>query len=200
MDVNELRHSRKESDQWSELSLITGSFAGRASAVAEGDAIHLCWLDRKNEKRRSNQVYPWRENYEVAYCNRKDSDSKWNKDVILSKGLRWSYAPSMSVEGTNLVVAWAGANGMADRTEYGPSDIFYVVSKDSGKTWTKPIRVMNGSKSGITSGRPQVALHKGVIHLFYIQGTLNYQKVSAGMVKLNQPGWPILYQQRPFPK
>ncbi len=169
-------------------------------AIGEDETVHLCWLDARNEKTRFSLSRPQAENYEVVYCNRKDSDTKWNKDIILSKGLRWSYAPSMSVEGTNLVVAWAGANGTADRNEYGPSDIYYVTSKDGGKTWNKPIKITDGFKSGITSGRPQVALHKGVIHLFYIQGTLNYQKVSTGMVKLNQPPWPILYQQRPFPK
>jgi hypothetical protein len=97
------------------------------------------------------------------------------------------------------VVAWAGAkNDKEGRTEYGPSDVYYVTSRDGGKTWTKPMQITDGFKDGITSGRPQVALHNGVIHLFYIQGNLNFKK-SAGMVKLNQPPWPIYYQQRPFP-
>lgn len=188
---------------WSQPETLNKSGANKLSeglhAVGEKDVVHLCWLDARHEKTRFSLNRPCAENYEVAYCNRQDSDSKWCKDVILSKGHRWSYAPTMSVEGSNLVVAWAGANGWADRNEYGPSDIYYVTSKDGGKTWTKPIRVTHGANSGITSGRPQVALHKGVIHLFYIQGTLNYKQVSAGMVKLNQPPWPIYYQHRQFP-
>lgn len=178
---------------------VARKLSERLHAIGENDIVHLCWLDARHEKTRSSLSRPRAENYEVVYCNRRDADSKWNEDVILSKGVRWSYAPSMSVEGTNVVVVWAGANGLAERTEFSPSDIYYVISKDSGTTWTKPIRVTKQAKSGITSGRPQVMLHKGVIHLVYVQGTLNYQKVSSGMVKLNQPAWPIYYTQRPFP-
>ena len=162
--------------------------------------MHLCWLDRRNEKERLNPAYPNRQNYEVAYCYRKDSDSSWSKDIILSEGLLYAYAPSISVDGHNVVVAWAGVQHDKDgRNEFDPSDIYYATSKDGGKTWTKPMQVTNGFKSGLTSGRPQVALHEDVIHLFYVQGKLNYKKVSPGMVKLNQPPWPIYYRQRPFP-
>ena len=161
--------------------------------------MHVCWLDSRHERRRANPVYPGRENYEVAYCHRKDSDASWSKDVILSKGLLYAYSPSISVEGENIVVAWAGANDKDGHNEFWPNDIYYAISKDGGNTWTKPVRITEGFKDGITSGRPQVALHNGVIHLFYIQGKLNYEEVSAGMVKLNQPPWPIYYTQRPFP-
>ena len=97
-------------------------------------------------------------------------------------------------------MVWAGVKNDKDgRNEYDPSDIFYATSKDGGKSWTRPMQVTDGFKAGITSGRPQVALHNGVIHLFYIQGKLNYKEVSSGMAKLNQPPWPVYYQQRPFP-
>jgi hypothetical protein len=120
--------------------------------------------------------------------------------VILSEGLLYAYSPSISVEGDKVVVVWAGVKNDKDgRNEYDPSDIFYATSKDGGKNWTRPMQVTDGFKAGITSGRPQVALHNGVIHLFYIQGKLNYREVSSGMAKLNQPPWPICYQQRPFP-
>ncbi len=120
--------------------------------------------------------------------------------MILSEGLLYAYSPSISVEGDKVVVAWAGVKSDKDgRNEWDPSDIYFVTSKDGGKTWAKPMQVTDGFKNGVTSGRPQVALHKGVIHLFYIQGKLNYQEVSAGAAKLNQPPWPIYYTQRPFP-
>lgn len=169
-------------------------------AFGEEDTLHLCWLDRRHEKKRLNPVYPWRENYEVAYCHRKDSDTAWSKDVILSGGLRYAYAPTLSAEGHNVVVAWAGVRSDKDgRNEFDPSDIYYVISKDDGETWTKPMRVTDGFKAGITSARPQVVLRNGVIHLFYIQGKLHFQK-TGGATRLNQPPWPILYRQRPFPK
>ena len=168
-------------------------------ALSENDTVHLCWLDRRHEKKRLNPFAPALDSFEVAYRHRKDSEAGWSNDVILSPGLLYAYAPSMSVEGNNVVVAWAGVkSAKAGRNEFDPSDIFYATSKDGGKTWTRPMQITDGFKDGITSGRPQVALHKGVIHLFYIQGKLNYQK-TGGAVKLNQPPWPILYQQRPCP-
>lgn len=192
-----------ESSAWSPPETLKKSVARKLSeglhAIGQNETVHLCWLDARNEKTRFSLSRPRAGNYEVAYTHRKDSDSGWSKDVILSKGLRWAYAPSMSVEGNNVVVAWAGAKSDSEgRNEWNASDIYYVISKDGGNTWTKPIRVTDGFKSGVTSGRPQVALHKGVIHLFYIQGKTTYKEVSAGMVKLNQPPWPILYQQRPI--
>ena len=149
---------------------------------------------------RLNLVYPNRDNYEVAYCRRKDSDAAWSADVVLSRGLLYSYAPSMSVEGDKLVVAWAGVKTASDgHSRNRPNDIYYVTSRDAGKTWTKPLMVTNGAKDGITSGEPQVALFNEVIHILYIQGTMNLKQESPGLTKLNQPPWPIYHQQRPFP-
>ena len=202
----ELWYSRcpVESASWSHPETLNKSVARKLSerlhAVAEDDTVHLCWLDARHEKTRVSLVRPLAGNYEVAYCRRKDSDQGWSKDVILSRGQRWAYAPSISVEQDKLVVAWAGAKADREgRNEWNATDIYFVTSKDGGITWTKPVQVTDGFKNGVTSGRPQVALHRGVIHLFYIQGKLNYKQVSSGMVKLNQPSWPVYYQQRPFP-
>jgi hypothetical protein len=207
VDPYELWYSRcpVDSSSWSHPETLNKSAARKLSenihACGEDDSVHLCWLDARHEKTRFSLTRPRAGNYEVVYSHRKDSDSAWSKDVILSKGLRWAYAPSMSVEGSHVVVAWAGARSdWEGRNEWNASDVFYVTSDDGGSTWTKPTQVTDGFKSGITSGRPQVALHKGVIHLFYIQGKVNYKEVSPGMVKLNQPPWPINYMQRPFPK
>jgi hypothetical protein len=176
------------------------NYGSNLHTLADGDTVHLCWLDCRHEKTSFSLMHPRSENYEVAYCHRKDTDSCWGKDVILSEGLRYAYSPSISVEGDKVVVAWAGVKSDKDgRNEWNPSDIYYVTSKDGGKTWAKPMQVTDGFKNGITSGKPQVALYHNVIHLFYIQGKLNYQEVSSGAAKLNQPPWPIYYTQRPFP-
>ncbi len=169
-------------------------------AAATGDIVHVCWLDSRHERTRANPVYPDRGNYQVAYRHRKDADQSWSKDVILSPGVLYAYSPSIAAEGDNIVAAWAGANDRDGHDEFWPNDIYVVTSRNGGNTWTKPMKVTNGFKDGITSGRPQVALHKGVIHLFYIQGKIKYKEVSAGMALLNQPPWPIYYTQRPFPK
>jgi hypothetical protein len=199
----ELWFARKSANggPWGTPKVVAGSFSNFAlDALTEGGTVHLCWLDRRHEKKRFNLVYQQRQNHEVVYSHRKDSDVSWSQDNILSAGLLYSYAPSISVECDKIVVAWAGIQTAPDwHNEYSPNDIYYVTSKDGGKTWTKPLKVTDGAKDGITSGKPQVALKNRVIHLFYIQGKMNLKQQSPGLTKLNQPPWPIYYQQRSFP-
>ena len=202
----ELWFTRKkvEANGWDTPKPMTKTFAGGGGqyvVAAVNDTVHVCWLDRRNNKWRFNLEGPNIENDEVVYCHQKDSDNGWSKDVILSKGLLYSYAPSMSVEGDDVVVAWSGIQ-TADKnhTDYGPNDIYYATSKDGGNSWSKPLKVTDSAKDGVTSGEPKVMLLNGVIHLFYIQGKRELQQLSFGLTKLNQPPWPIYYTQRPFPK
>jgi len=74
-----------------------------------------------------------------------------------------------------------------------------VTSNDGGKTWEKLQRVTDNIATGITAGDPHVVLQNGIIHLSYIQEKLKLKQESPGLTKLNQPPWPIYYQQRPFP-
>ena len=99
---------------WDAPILVTKTYVYGYIAAPQGDTVHLCWLDRRHEKRRLNLLDPDRNNFEVAYCQRKDSDANWSKDVILSEGLLYSYSPSMSVEGDKIVVAWAGVQKAKD--------------------------------------------------------------------------------------
>jgi hypothetical protein len=206
--VWDLWFSSKPADgsSWDTPKAVTKTFGHSALiwkyvSAAEDDTVHLCWLDSRHERKRHNLVYPFRENYEVVYCRRKDFDSNWSKDVILSDGMLYSYWPSMSVEGNKLVIAWAGvATAPDEHHEYAPNDIYYVTSKDGGETWSKRLKLTDGAKTGITSGCPEVVLQNGVIHLFYIQGKLYLKQESPGLTKLNQPPWPIYYTQRPFPQ
>lgn len=203
----ELWSSRKAVDggSWDKPSVASAHFCDSGlyqvySAVTESDAIHVCWVDRRHEKRRIS-MDPQRRNYEIAYRCRKDSDADWRKDVIISKGVFYSYAPSMSVESNRVVIAWSGIDNDEDwHGEHSPNDVFYATSKDGGSTWLQPVKVTNSATNGITSGRPQVMLLNGTIHLFYIQGERQSKEISPGLTKLNQPPWPIYYTQRPFPK
>ena len=122
--------------------------------------------------------------------------------MLLSKGLLYAYAPTISAEGDKVVVAWAGIQTTdKQHTDMGPNDIYYVTSKNGGKTWTDPMKVTDGAKDGFTSGMPQVALLNGTIHLLYTQGQLEKpNQLSPGLTRLNQPPWPIYYTQRPFPE
>ena len=187
-------------NSWGAPITVTKTYGSGYIAVPQDDLVHLCWLDRRHEKRRLNLTYPDRHNFEVAYRQRKDSDANWSHDVILSEGLLYAFSPSMSVEGDKVVVAWAGVKTAKDwHAPSFPNDIYYATSADKGKTWTKPLRVTDNIKAGITAGEPKVVLLNGVIHLCYIQGKLNLKQESPGLTKLNQPPWPNYYQQRPFP-
>lgn len=187
--------SRKAVDggSWSPPQILTQTFSGRrgGGAVAEGDTVHFCWLDRRHEKWRFSIDDTYVGNYEVFYRQRKDADSTWQKDIIISKGLLFSYWPSMSVEGDRIVVAWQSEESNQPGHS---SDIYYATSKDGGKKWTRPLKVTDRAKDGFTSERPQVAVQNGVIHLFYAQG-----KWDSHVQVSQQGGWPIYYQQRPFP-
>lgn len=189
---------------WEEPEEVTKTYAtvyGHYVAVAEDEMIHMCWMDCRHDMKRFNVDGPNIENDDIVYCHRRDADSGWSKDVNLSEGLLYSYSPSMSVDGNNIVVAWAGIRSAGKHhNEYEPNDIYYVTSKDGGETWTKPLMVTDRAKDGIVSGKPQVMLLNGVIHLFYIQGTLaKPEQLSPSLTKLNQAPWPIYYTQRPFP-
>ena len=183
-------------DQPKELKrTIPNGVDARYIATTEDDTVHLFWLDSRHTKWRFTLEGPIFEDCEVAYCHWKDADAGWSKDVILSKGVRSSYAPSISVEGDKIVAAWSGnQTARACPWECDPNDIYYATSKDGGKTWAKPLQVTDVAKDGITVGRTQVALHSGVIHLFYVQGKWD-QNLQVG----NQGSWPIYYQQHPFP-
>lgn len=189
---------------WDTPGVIAKSYAtvyGDYAAAADKDVVHVCWMDRRHDKYRFNVGGPFIENDDIFYCHRRDSDNDWSKGVCLSSGLLYSYSPSMSIEGSNIVVAWAGIKSAGrDHVENDPNDIYYVISKDGGNTWTQPLMVTDGAKDGIVSGKPKVMLLNGIINLFYIQGEHeNSTQPGSGLTRLNGQSWPIYYTQRHFP-
>lgn len=190
--------------KWDGIEPITKTLAwvyGRFAVAGEGDNAYVCWMDRRHNKWRFGLSGPAIENDDIYCCHRKDSDSGWSKEVLLSKGIGYCYAPTISAERDNVVVAWAGSQ-TDDRqhTYMGPNDIYYVTSKDGGETWTDPMKVTDGAKDGFTAGMPQVALLNGTIHLLYTQGkNEKSQELSPGLTKFDKQPWPIYYTQRPFP-
>ena len=189
-------------NSWEPPRMITKTFGnayGKYVVAAAGDTVHVSWLDGRHEKRRLS-IDPYRKNYEVAYSHRKDSDKNWSEEILLSEGLLYAYSPTMSVEGNQVVIAWSGVKTAKDgHGEYAPNDIYYVTSGDGGKTWTRPLKLTDGAKDGVVSGKPQVVLLNAVIHIIYVQGKMGLKQESPGLTMLKQPPWPIYYQQRPFP-
>lgn len=202
-DVSWSRKPLSPGSTWTRPAIVTktlGKAAGRWEAAAANDLIHLCWMDCRREKMRLDLQAPYRENYEIAYSQVADSQGTWSKDVILSKGLFYSFTPVISTEGGKVVVVWAGTpKAHSAHTSYDPNDIYCVTSGDRGKTWSTPTKITDVAKDGFTAGVPQVLLVNGVIHLMYVQGKLNLKQEMLGLTKLNQPPWPVYYQQRPFP-
>jgi len=190
---------------WAEPTIIAATFAnvyGRFDVAADGDTAHICWMDRRRNKIRFNLTGPPIENNDIYYRRRKDGDKEWSKEVWLSKGLLYCYAPTIASEGDNVVVVWAGIRDAGKQHTYmSPNDIYYVTSGDSGKTWSAPLKVTDVAKDGGTAGMPQVALLNGTIHLLFTQGSQQgAAELSPGLTKLGVGPWPIYYTQRAFPK
>ena len=166
--------------------LVTPNFArygSKYAAVTEGETIHVAWLDGRRERfhnlRSMLTDTPAGEgNWELYYRSRKDSALAWTEEILLSKGLDFTYDPDLSAEGENIVVVWAGYARDEKRpvARLHPNDIYFTTSRDGGKTWKPAARVTDHAKSGVVSARPQVILYKGVIHLFYESGNYNYQR------------------------
>jgi len=200
----ESRRKPRNDSKWEKWEILSRTFEDgsylKYVSVGQEQTVHVCWIDNRHEKRRLNPMYPHRGNYEVVYRCRQDSDPQWADELILSQGLLYSFDPDMAVEGQRVVVVWSGVKTAEDgQSEFSANNVYFVTSKDSGKTWAKPLRVTDNVPAGMTAGSPKVALHKGIVHLIYVQGKMQRNAISPGMRLLNQPPWPILYQQRPFP-
>ena len=187
---------------WESPLTLTKTFChtawrGSWRVSADVDMVHACWMDSRHNMWRFYIDTVPSENDDIVYRQRKDSDSSWSKGKILSKGLVYCFPPAMSVEGNKVVVVWAGyTTSDRNHSQGEENDIFYVVSKDGGDTWTKPVRVTDKAKDGFDSATPQVMLLNGVIHLFFIQGKPEKREPLSDWTR---PGWPIYYTQRPFP-
>lgn len=171
-------------DTQTEPEIVAPTFSGRGgnyAAVTEADTIHLAWLDHRHERSHNLRAMltgtsPGEGNWELYYRQRKDSDSGWTKEVFLSKGIDFVFSPRMAVEGDNVVVVWSGF--MRDEEHANPwlkSDIYFTTSSDGGATWKPPARITDNAKTGMTAVYPQVALYRGVIHLFYTGGGFTHQ-------------------------
>ncbi len=187
--------------KWEQPKPITKAFSGRFAVAGEDDTAHICWMDRRHDKWRFHFDEPAPENNEIYYRRRRDGDRDWSKEICLSKGLLYAYAPTISAEGDNVVVVWAGIRDAGKwHTDMDPNDIYFVTSKDGGKTWTDPMKVTDGAKDGFTAGMPQVALLNGAIHLLYTQGkSKKPEELSPGLTRFTKRPWSIYYTQRQFP-
>lgn len=177
----------EEATAWSKPGTMVSKFrfAGYV-ATSENDTFHLCWLDRREQSLLDSLRFEAIANDQVFYRNRTDSTGSWSAEKKLSVGLKRAGGMAMSVEGQKIVVAWHCYNPKAGAIT---SDIYYCVSSDAGRTWSRPMQVTD-TKYDMGARSPRVMLHRNTIHLFYNQGRQNYHGNC----------WDILYQRREFPR
>jgi hypothetical protein len=166
--------------------------------AAGGGKIHVVWLDSRHERGHNFRAIFFggqalEQNLELYYRSRDDSESNWSKELLLSRGIDFVFAPEIAVDGENVVVMWAGYQGDKGKTgdEYHPSDIYFTTSRTGGKSWAPVARVTNNAKLGLASCRPHVAMYNGMIYLLYVEGRPDVNNVGVGL--------PVLIQFRPFP-
>jgi Neuraminidase (sialidase) len=113
-------------------------------------------------------------NKQVFYRHKKDGDTVWSKEKLLSSGLSYVGSIGMTAEGSKIVIVWQNREG---REVYPKASIYFIISKDNGRTWSKYRRVTGIEES--SAENPRVSLLRDTIHLFYNQaGTVVYRQCS----------------------
>lgn len=165
---------------WSSPEMVTVTVAMGGGYIAESsaDTVHVCWLDDRRKNGLGFFVYgdfagSYR-NKQVFYRQKKDGDTAWSKEKLLSSGLSYVGSITMSAEGSKIVIAWQNREG---REVYPKASIYFITSKDNGRTWSKYRRVTGIEES--SAENPRVSLLRDTIHLFYNQaGTVVYRQCS----------------------
>jgi len=68
------------------------------AVLTDGSVVHVCWMDCRHNKLRFNIDGPPVENDDIYYSHRKDSDSDWSNEVLLSKGIEYCYSPTLTYD------------------------------------------------------------------------------------------------------
>ena len=81
---------------------------------------------------------------------------------------------------------------------YSPSDIFYSVSYDKGKNWSKPYKITDCEKTQETAGTPRVFIIDDTIHIVYVRGyEEDVERVT--LRKYRQITWDIVHTYKKIP-
>jgi hypothetical protein len=171
---------------WSKPKLVTDTLKGsRFQAEAENETLHFCWLDERLKKGLGFFIYgDWDvggRNNLVFYRNYKGG--KWSREERLSGGLSYCGDPAMSVECEKIVVAWDNYT-----TPYTRASIYYTVSRDNGRKWSRIYKVESFEGTAGSSPSCKVILYHGIIHLFYDRS------------EFPDPDSNLMYQWRKFPE
>ena len=115
-------------DTWGPDVLLSYSFTSEAPVVGvSGSFIHIVWNDSRDSS-----------NDEIYYKRSTDGGASWGEDTRLTFNSSNSLRPSISVNGSNIHIAWYDS-----RTQY--YDIYYKNSTNDGISWGPDVRISNGN-------------------------------------------------------
>lgn len=157
-----------------EKEKITSSFLGFDNGVLDSiqnsSNLHCTWVDLRSNNifnKLFHTINPY--HYGIYYKKKDLLTGKWFNEKLISKGIKYSFAPSIASEGNNVVIAWQGiesGNFQYDLSS-APNNIYYALSKDSGNTWTSPIEVSIKKTNNILLADPKIIIQNDTLHLFY---------------------------------
>jgi membrane protein len=164
------------------------------SVISNENQIHLTWLDNRNAKRIYYFIYgALIDDHKLWYKSSHSSPEKWNDECLISDGIKFSYSPHIASQGKFVIIVWSGREKYSDaHTMYSPSDIFYSVSYDKGKNWSKPYKITDCEKTQETAGTPRVFIIDDTIHVVYVRGREeDVEKVTLRQYK--RMSWDVVH-------
>ncbi len=104
-------------------SVVYASNRGEVSVAVTGLLVHVVWTDKRTDP-----------NGEIYYKRSTDGGNSWGADSRLTNNPSYSFAPSISVSGSNVHIVWTD-----NRDGY--NQIFYKRSTDTGINWGADTRL-----------------------------------------------------------
>ena len=149
---NEIYYKRSADNgaNWgADIRMTNDSFASWYPSVAvSGSNVYVVWYDRRDG------------NAEIYYKHSTDGGITWGSDIRLTNNSAGSWAPTITVSGSNLHILWTD-----DRD--GNYEIYYKRSIDGGINWGADTRLTNNNAN---SELPTISLSGSVVHVVWVDG------------------------------
>lgn len=103
-----------------------------ATVAVSGSIVHVVWQDMRDG------------NYEIYYKRSTDGGLSWGTDTRMTNNSAESFAPNLTLSGSNIHLTWQDARD-------GNFEIYYKRSTDGGISWGTDTRLTNASGSSVRS-------------------------------------------------
>ena len=167
--------SRKDlatTNQWTKPEVVTSTLYHGGCFVTDSvkDTLHVCWLDDRRKRSTIGAILLGDvqgnvRNNQIFYRQKRDGNANWSREVLLSGRMSYVQNPTLSAEGNQIVVTWQYHTGSGVNPR---ADIFVTTSQNNGVTWSSPEQIT--PSGGLSAESPVVALHQGIVHIFYSHG------------------------------